>query len=120
MTQGTQGHRLRVQAACASGTTLIWGLRPQNLFGILEAERNAEGKKSREPSMKLIIALAAAGLVSSLTVIAPTPANAQKDPTCIEKCNRANPRNPGLFNQQQATAARNCIQACPKAGGGKK
>ena len=31
--------------------------------------------------MKLIIAIAAAGIVSSLTVI--TPANAQKDPACI-------------------------------------
>ena len=38
--------------------------------------------------MKLIIALAAAGIVSSLTVI--TPANAQKDPACMEKCNRDN------------------------------
>jgi hypothetical protein len=36
--------------------------------------------------MKLIIALAAAGLVSSLTAIAPTPAHAQKDPACVEKC----------------------------------
>jgi hypothetical protein len=38
--------------------------------------------------MKLIIAIAAAGIVSSLTVI--TPANAQKDPACMEKCNRDN------------------------------
>ena len=40
--------------------------------------------------MKLIIALAAAGLVSSLTTIASTPAHAQKDPACVEKCNREN------------------------------
>ena len=38
--------------------------------------------------MKLIIAVAAAGIVSSLTVI--TPAQAQKDPACVEKCNREN------------------------------
>ena len=38
--------------------------------------------------MKLIVALAAAGLVSWLTAI--TPANAQKDPACMEKCNREN------------------------------
>ena len=38
--------------------------------------------------MKLIIAIAAAGIVSSLTVI--TPAKAQKDPACMEKCNRDN------------------------------
>jgi hypothetical protein len=40
--------------------------------------------------MKLIIALAAAGLVSSLTAIIPANAQVQrKDPTCIEKCHRA-------------------------------
>ena len=44
----------------------------------------------RESTMKLIIALAAAGLVSSLAAIAPTPAHAQKDPACMEKCNREN------------------------------
>ena len=38
--------------------------------------------------MKLIFALAAAGFVSTLTV--PTPASAQKDPACMEKCNRSN------------------------------
>ena len=38
--------------------------------------------------MKLIIALAAASILSSLTVI--TPANAQKDPACQEKCTRDN------------------------------
>jgi hypothetical protein len=114
MTQGTQGHRLRIQAACASGTTLIWGLRPQNLFGILEAERNAEGKKSREPSMKLIVAFAAFGLVSTLTAI--TPANAQKDPACIEKCNRENKTAGGSMPVRgTAERIRGCIAACPKA-----
>ena len=38
--------------------------------------------------MKLIFVLAAAVVISSLTEIA--PANAQKDPACIEKCNRDN------------------------------
>ena len=36
--------------------------------------------------MKLIIALAAAGIVSSLAVI--TPAQAQKNSACVEKCDR--------------------------------
>ena len=37
--------------------------------------------------MKLIIGLAAAaGLLAYLTII--TPASAQKDPACTEKCNR--------------------------------
>jgi hypothetical protein len=68
--------------------------------------------------MKLIFALAAAGFVSSLMVT--TPASAQKDPACMEKCNRDNPRtDPGLFQQQRGTAVRNCIQACPKAGAAK-
>ncbi len=38
--------------------------------------------------MKLITALAAAGILSFLTVV--TPANAQKDAACTEKCNRDN------------------------------
>ncbi len=39
--------------------------------------------------MKLLIGLAtAAGLLAYLTII--TPASAQKDPACTEKCNREN------------------------------
>jgi hypothetical protein len=68
--------------------------------------------------MKLIIALAAAGIVSSLTVI--TPAQAQKDPACIEKCNRDN-KVEGGGRQVRGTGQliRACTQACPaaKAGG---
>jgi hypothetical protein len=68
--------------------------------------------------MKMLFALAAAGLVSTLMVM--TPASAQKDPACMEKCNRDNPRtDPGLFQQQRGTAVRNCIQTCPKAGAAK-
>ena len=71
--------------------------------------------------MKLIIALAAAGLVSSLTAIAPTPAYAQKDPACTEKCNREN-RTGGGGMQQRGTAERirACLAACPAAGAAKK
>jgi hypothetical protein len=69
--------------------------------------------------MKLIFALAAAGFGSSLMVA--TLASAQKDPACMEKCNRDNPRtDPGLFQQQRGTAVRNCIQACPRAKGAAK
>jgi hypothetical protein len=64
--------------------------------------------------MKLIFALAAAGFISSL--MATTPASAQRDPACMEKCNRDNPRGPGLHQQQRGTAVRMCVQACPKAG----
>jgi hypothetical protein len=66
--------------------------------------------------MKLIISLAAAGLVSSLTVIG--PANAQKDPACMEKCNRnLKTAGGGLQTKGTAQAVRACIQACPKATG---
>ena len=54
--------------------------------------------------MKLIIALAAAGLVSVTAII---PANAQvqrKDPSCIEKCHRAGGER-GIVPS--------CIAACP-------
>ena len=69
--------------------------------------------------MNLIIALAAAGLVSSLTAVA--PAHAQKDPACIEKCNRENKAGGGAM-QVRGTAerVRGCIAACPKASGAKK
>jgi hypothetical protein len=64
--------------------------------------------------MKLIIALAAAGIVSSLTVI--TPAIAQKDPACMEKCNRDN-RVEGGGRQARGTGQliRACVSACPPA-----
>ena len=54
--------------------------------------------------MKLIIGLAAAGLVSVTVII---PANAQfqrKDPACIEKCNRAGGERGIVLS---------CIAACP-------
>jgi hypothetical protein len=68
--------------------------------------------------MKLMIALAAAALVSSLTAI--TPANAQKDPACVEKCNREN-KTAGGGTQARGTAerVRACISGCPNASGGK-
>ena len=61
--------------------------------------------------MKLIIALAAAGIVSSLIVI--TPANAQKDPACTEKCNRDN-KVEGGGRQARGTGKliRACVSAC--------
>jgi hypothetical protein len=66
--------------------------------------------------MKLIIALAAAGLVSSLTTIAPTPAHAQKDPACTEKCNRENKASGGgMPVRGTAERIRACITACPPA-----
>jgi hypothetical protein len=67
--------------------------------------------------MKLIIALAAGGLVSSLTTIAPTPAHAQKDPACVEKCNRENKTAGGGPMQVRSNASRigACTAACPPA-----
>ena len=64
--------------------------------------------------MKLIIALAAAGIVSSLTVM---PAQAQKDPACIEKCNRENAYSRGGPQDIRSVGSRRgaCIQACPAA-----
>jgi hypothetical protein len=67
--------------------------------------------------MKLLLISAAALTLSMLTV---TPAAAQKDPACMEKCNRDNPRDAGLHQQQRATAVRNCVQACPRATSGGK
>jgi hypothetical protein len=63
--------------------------------------------------MKLIFALAAAGLISTLTM--PTPASAQKDPACIEKCNRSNVASGG-GRQVRGTAelVRSCIAGCPR------
>jgi hypothetical protein len=72
--------------------------------------------------MKLIIALAAAGLVSSLTAIAPTPAHAQKDPACVEKCNRENKIARGGPMQHRSNASRigACVATCPAASAAKK
>jgi hypothetical protein len=67
--------------------------------------------------MKLIVALAAAAVISTLTAI--TPATAQKDPTCIEKCNRDNPGSTSATKRGVGGAVRACIQACPKAKGAK-
>jgi hypothetical protein len=65
--------------------------------------------------MKMIIALAAAGLVSSLTTIAPTAAHAQKDSACVEKCNRENKTARGGPQQVRSNAGRigECVAACP-------
>ena len=68
--------------------------------------------------MKLVIALAVAGFVSSLTAIAPTPAKAQqKDPACVEKCNRENKTAGGGPMQVRSNAGRigPCMAACPPA-----
>jgi hypothetical protein len=66
--------------------------------------------------MRLIIGLAATGFVSTLMVA--TPARAQKDPACIEKCNRSNvAAGGGMQARGTAQAVRGCIQACPAAKG---
>jgi hypothetical protein len=65
--------------------------------------------------MKIIFALAAAVILSSLTTIA--PANAQKDPACMEKCNRENKASGGSMPVRgEAQRVRACIAGCPKAG----
>jgi hypothetical protein len=66
--------------------------------------------------MKLIIALAAAGIVSSLAVI--TPAQAQNS-ACVEKCNRENAYSRGGPQDIRSVGSRRsaCIQACPAAAG---
>ena len=64
--------------------------------------------------MRLMIALAAAVFMSSL--VGATPASAQKDPACIEKCNRSNvAAGGGMQARGTAQAVRGCIQACPAA-----
>jgi hypothetical protein len=69
--------------------------------------------------MKLVVALAAAGLILPLTASA--PAIAQKDPACIEKCTRQNVA-PGGTMQKRGTAelVRGCIRSCPRAKAGGK
>jgi hypothetical protein len=64
--------------------------------------------------MKVVIALAAAGVVSSLAMA--TPASAQKDPACTEKCNRENKASGGgMPVRGTAERIRACITACPRA-----
>jgi len=62
--------------------------------------------------MKLIFALAAASFISGLIVA--TPASAQKDPACMEKCNRDN-KVAGGGRQARGTgqAISACIAGCP-------
>ena len=68
--------------------------------------------------MKIAIAIVAAGFVASLAAV--TPANAQKDPACIEKCNRSNIAGGGTMQTRgTAQAVRACLASCPKAGAGK-
>jgi hypothetical protein len=68
-------------------------------------------------SLKLIVALAAAAVISMPTAI--TPATAQADPACLEKCNRDNPgykSGPGSTKTRgNAEQIRACIAACPTA-----
>jgi hypothetical protein len=68
--------------------------------------------------MKSIIAVAAAGLVLSLT----TPAHAQKDPACVEKCNRESKPARGGPQQIRSNASQTgaCVAACPAASAAKK
>jgi hypothetical protein len=66
--------------------------------------------------MKMILALTAAAVLSSLTAI--TPANAQKDPACMEKCNRENKASGGSMPVRgEAQRVRACIAGCPNASG---
>ena len=68
--------------------------------------------------MKSIIAVAAAGLVLSLT----TPVHAQKDPACVEKCNRESKPARGGPQQIRSNASQTgaCVAACPAASAAKK
>jgi hypothetical protein len=69
--------------------------------------------------MKLILALAAAGMMSSLVIA--TPAHAQKDPACTEKCNRENSTSGGgMPVRGTGERIRACITACPRAKGAAK
>ena len=64
--------------------------------------------------IKIVISLAAAGFVLSLSTT--TPANAQKDPACTEKCNRENKASGGgMPVRGTAERIRACITACPRA-----
>ena len=57
--------------------------------------------------MKVITALAAAGILSFLTVV--TPANAQKDAACTEKCNRDNLAAGGGQQSRGTAQAIECV-----------
>ena len=66
--------------------------------------------------MKMIFAL----LLRALSPDATTPASAQKEPACMEKCNRSNvAAGGGMQARGTAQAVRACIAGCPKAGAGK-
>jgi hypothetical protein len=73
--------------------------------------------------MKFLFAVAAAGILSPLTAITPAnaqPANAQKDPACVEKCNRQEHRDAETrgalgYHDPTARALRVCIAFCPPA-----
>ena len=68
--------------------------------------------------MKIAVALMAAGFAASFAVA--TPAKAQKDPACMEKCNRSNiAGGGGMQSRGTAQAVRACLAGCPKAGAGK-
>ncbi len=68
--------------------------------------------------MKICIAVVVASFLASIVMIA--PATAQKDPACMEKCNRSNvAAGGGRPAQGTAHAVRACIAGCPKAGTGK-
>ena len=89
--------------------------RAVTLLDFLETEHNAAQVETKGGlPMKLIIALAAAAIVSSLTAI--TSAHAQKDPACIEKCNRDH-KAAGGTRQVRGTGQliRACVSACPAA-----
>jgi hypothetical protein len=68
--------------------------------------------------MKIAVALVVVGFAASFAVV--TPAHAQKDPACIEKCNRSNLAGGGTMQTRgTAQAVRACLASCPKAGSGK-
>ena len=63
--------------------------------------------------MKIAVALLAAGFVASFKAV--TPANAQKDPACIEKCNRSNVASGGgMQSRGTAQAVRACLSGLPE------
>ena len=65
--------------------------------------------------MKLIVVLAAATVISMLTAITPVSAQ-QKDPACMEKCNRDHKASGG-GKQTRGTGdvVKSCVAACPAA-----
>ena len=64
--------------------------------------------------MKIVVALMAAGFAASFAVV--TPANAQKDPAGIKKCNRSNTAAGGVQQSRgTAQAVRGCLTSCPAA-----